>query len=248
MQITTFSIGQNTLVWWQTVLTVKQLCKKDIMFYKKIYTLCSSICKLFLKCVNLKHICRTFCCNKLMGKEEMMKRWMNCFRNTVILNFQISDSFLGNLSVKEFWNTHTHTTILRLCRFCPGQPGWAGTWRKIHPLTLIVVINHPYLLSPSTTNHDILCIQSTCLTVFFQVFFGLPLGLAPSISYSIHFFTQSLSSFRNTCPYHRNLFRCSIVITAKQWMNFENWSIFTEVVTKNHKGVFFLNKVCNLEG
>jgi len=34
-----------------------------------------------------------------------------------------------------------------------------------------------------------------------QVFFGLPLGLAPSTSYSIHFFIQSLSSFCITCPY-----------------------------------------------
>ena len=41
-----------------------------------------------------------------------------------------------------------------------------------------------------------------------QVFFGLPLGLAPSTSYSTHFFTQSLSSFRKTCPYHCNLFCC----------------------------------------
>ena len=46
---------------------------------------------------------------------------------------------------------HTHTTVLRLFGFCLGQPGWAGTRRNIHPLTLIVVINHPYLLSPSTT-------------------------------------------------------------------------------------------------
>jgi len=45
-----------------------------------------------------------------------------------------------------------------------------------------------------------------------QVFFGVPLGLAPSTSYAIHFFTQSLSSFRNTCPYHRNLFHCSTEI------------------------------------
>ena len=30
-----------------------------------------------------------------------------------------------------------------------------------------------------------------------------------SHTYSIHFFTQSLSSFHNTCPYHRNLFCCS---------------------------------------
>jgi len=33
-------------------------------------------------------------------------------------------------------------------------------------------------------------------TISLQVYFGLPLGLAPSTSYSIHFFTQSLSSFR----------------------------------------------------
>ena len=66
--------------------------------------------------------------------------------------------------------THTHTTVLRLCGICPAQPGWAGTRRNIHPLTLIVVINHPNLLSPSTTNHSILHIQSTCSTVFFHNF------------------------------------------------------------------------------
>jgi len=26
-------------------------------------------------------------------------------------------------------HTHTHTTVLRLCGICPGQPGWAGTHR-----------------------------------------------------------------------------------------------------------------------
>jgi len=51
-------------------------------------------------------------------------------------------------------------------------------------------------------------------TISLQVFFGLPLGLASSISYSIHFFTLSLSSFRKTCPYHRNLFRCSTEIMS----------------------------------
>jgi len=40
----------------------------------------------------------------------------------------------------------------------------------------------------------------------------MPLGLAPSTLYSIHFFTQSLSSFHNTCPCHRNLFCCSTEI------------------------------------
>ena len=66
--------------------------------------------------------------------------------------------------------------------------------------------------------HGILPVEFTCLTVFstisLQVFFGLLLGLAPFTSYSIHFFTQSLSSFRNTCPYHRNLFCCNTEIKS----------------------------------
>jgi len=51
-------------------------------------------------------------------------------------------------------------------------------------------------------------------TISVQVFFRLPLGLAHSTSYSIHFCTQSLSSFHNMCPYHRNLFRCSTEIMS----------------------------------
>ena len=39
-------------------------------------------------------------------------------------------------------------------------------------------------------------------------------ALKPSTSYSIHFFIQSVSSFHNTCPYHRNLFCCSIHIIS----------------------------------
>jgi len=70
----------------------------------------------------------------------------------------------------------------------------------------------PYLLPPSVMIHDILSVQFTCLTVLFHnrfpSFFGLHYGLAPSTSYSIHFFSQSLSSFHSTCPYHRNLFCC----------------------------------------
>jgi len=40
------------------------------------------------------------------------------------------------LIIYALHNTHTHThntTILRLCGICPGQPGWAGTRRNIHP-------------------------------------------------------------------------------------------------------------------
>jgi len=43
-------------------------------------------------------------------------------------------------------------------------------------------------------------------TISLQVFFGLPLGLALSTSYSIHFLTQSLSSFHSTFLYHHTCF------------------------------------------
>ena len=43
-------------------------------------------------------------------------------------------------------------------------------------------------------------------TTSVQVLFGL----GPSTSYSMHFFTQSSSSFRSTCPYQRSLFWCNI--------------------------------------
>jgi len=51
-------------------------------------------------------------------------------------------------------------------------------------------------------------------TTSLHVLFGLPLGLEPSTSYSVHFFTQSVSSFRNTCLCHHNLFCCSINIKS----------------------------------
>ena len=54
--------------------------------------------------------------------------------------------------------------------------------------------------------------QSFCTSL--HVLFGLPLGLKPSTSYTIHFFTQSASSFRNTCPYHLSLFCSSINIIS----------------------------------
>ena len=47
-------------------------------------------------------------------------------------------------------------------------------------------------------------------TTSFQVLFRLPLGLEPSTSYSMHFFTQSSSSFCSTYPYQCSLFCCNI--------------------------------------
>ena len=99
----------------------------------------------------------------------------------------------------------------------------AGLYASLH----LIPHNHtnispiiPYLLPPSIMIHDILPVQFTCLTVFFhnlpQVVFGLPLGVAHSTSYSIHFFIQSFSSFHSTCLYHHNLFCCSTEIMSSK--------------------------------
>jgi len=118
-----------------------------------------------------------------------------------------------NASHKRYSLSHTHN---RFTTLCSGLPGWASTRRNTHPPTIWSSSN-----LPSTTIHSILPVQITCLaifcTTFLHVLFGVPLGLEPSTSYSIHFFTQSVSSFRNTCPYQwyrRNLFCCSINIMS----------------------------------
>jgi len=81
---------------------------------------------------------------------------------------------------------------------------------KVIPKTLLVPFfsGHGVLRSLASSLFN-LCAQQSFSTISLQVFFGLPVGLVPSTSYSIHFFTQSLFSFRSTCQYHRNLFCCS---------------------------------------
>ena len=107
--------------------------------------------------------------------------------------------------------THTHTAVLRpFVWVYPGEPVPEETFIHSHPScssTILISFLHllrimaSSLLNPRTW-------QSLCTTSN-HVLFGLPLGLEPTTSNTIHFFTQSLSSFRNTCPYHRNLFCCS---------------------------------------
>jgi len=111
---------------------------------------------------------------------------------------------------------HTHTQpFYGSLDFVPDNPGelvQEETFTHSH-LSWSSVIPCP--LPPSITIHGWSSLFSLCAwqsfpTISVQVFFGLPLGLAPSTSYSIHFFTQSLSFFHSTCPYHHNLFWCSI--------------------------------------
>jgi len=81
------------------------------------------------------------------------------------------------------------------------------------------------LRSIASSTYNLRAWQSFCTTSL-QVLFGLPLGLAPSTSNSIHFFTPSLSSFCITCPYHHNLFCYG-----------------TEIMSSNPS--LFLNSTCN---
>ena len=92
-----------------------------------------------------------------------------------------------------------------------------------------------YQLLPSTTIHSILHVQIMCLAIFFHNLSPCPLWstswYGALTSYSIHFFTQSVSSFRNTCPYHCNLFCSSIKII----------SIIPSLSLTTWNSIFYLN-------
>jgi len=99
-------------------------------------------------------------------------------------------------------HTHTHTQ--------PFNGQWSGTTRvgryqKKHSPThthhdhRTSFINFLHLLRSIASSVFSLHAWQSSLTTSLQVLFGLPHGLAPSTSYSVHFFTQSSSSFRSTC-------------------------------------------------
>jgi len=114
----------------------------------------------------------------------------------------------------NYYNCYNHFTALGTVRDNPGEQ----VRSNIHAFTPIVVINHP--LSASSSFCDpwhppcSIYMPDSLSTISLQVFFGLLLGLAPSTSYSIYFFTQSLSSFHNTCPFYGSLFCCSTEIMS----------------------------------
>jgi len=114
------------------------------------------------------------------------------------------------------WTEMMHTYYYYYNRFmvlCPGLPGWTSI-RRNNPNSCIHSDHQPSFLRflhLLWTLFNLRVWQSFCTTSL-EVLFSLPLGLAPFTSYSIHFFTQRLSSFHNICPYHWNLFCCSTEI------------------------------------
>jgi len=117
--------------------------------------------------------------------------------STNLIYIELLQSFYGPLSwttrVSQYQKKHSHTH---------------------HPDHHPTFISFFHLLqSIASSLFSLRARQSVCTTSL-QVLFGLPLGLEPSTSYSIHFFTQSVSSFCNTCPYHLSLFCCSTKIIS----------------------------------
>jgi len=109
--------------------------------------------------------------------------------------------------------THTHNlftalwTLSGTTRMSRYQQKHSPTYTYCGHHTSLIYFLH-LLQSMASSLFNLHALQSFS-TISLQVLFGLPLGLAPSASYSIHFFTQSFSSFRSTCPYHCNLFCCT---------------------------------------
>ena len=125
-----------------------------------------------------------------------------------ILNVHISETiFLWNL---HGLCLHTHTTVLRpFVLVYPCEPIPEKTFIHSHPscssTILIIFLHLPRTMASSLLNPRT---WQSFLTTSNHVLFVLPLGLEPSTSYSMYVFSQSLSSFRNICPYHRNLCVC----------------------------------------
>jgi len=141
----------------------------------------------------------------------LMLWWL---RRTV-KNVSFSEKFVACNVSDNIVNTHTHTHNRFTALWNLSRTTRVSRYQKKHSPTQqsswssIISICFLHLLRSMASSLFNPCALQSFSTISLQVFFGLPLGLVPSTSYSIHFFTQSLSSFRSTWPYHRNLFCCS---------------------------------------
>jgi len=82
--------------------------------------------------------------------------------------YDFNRNYASSLHTQTQTHRYTHTTILQLSQFCPGQPRQAGpeeTFTYSHLLWSSII---PYLLPPSITIHGILSVQFMCLIVLFH--------------------------------------------------------------------------------
>ena len=141
---------------------------------------------------------------------EFAKNQTGCLRirwSTPVLCFLVA------LATHTHTHAHTHTQpfnglLSGTARVARYQKKHSPT--HTHPDHRTLFINFLHLQRSMASSLFSLCTWQSSRTTSIQVLFGLPLGLGPSTSYFMHFFTQSSSSFRSTCPYQRSLFCCNI--------------------------------------
>ena len=140
----------------------------------------------------------------------------------------ISFRYMMNVAV-DWWHDITlvtHTTVLTA--FGPGLPGYQKKHSPTHthPDHRTSFISFLHLLLSTASSVFSLPARQSSLTTYLHVLLGLPLGLGPSTSYFMHFFTQSSSSFCNTAfctQYSQNL------LTAY------NRTVWQQTVSKNQQ-------------
>jgi len=170
-------LGQTCYNWW--LVYAVQYCNHNLLPMLVIADIMGRLISRVLLLVCLFEVCALK--GKRFGQSTPVSRYIllhgrpSAWVDPGVKRSRSEDYHMYCCMVCMWYNTHT--TVLRLCGFCPGKPGWVGTRRNIHPLTLIMVINHSYLLPPSIVIHGILPVQSTCFTVFFH-------NLCPSFLWS----------------------------------------------------------------
>ena len=125
--------------------------------------------------------------------------------------------------------THTHTQLFngplsRTTQVGRYQKKHSPTHTHADHQTSFIKFLH-FLRSIASSLFN-LCAWQSFSTTSLQVLFSLPLGLGPSASCSIHFFTQSSSSFHNTCPSHHSLFCCNTIFFIYSFKKISLHSLF----------------------
>jgi len=146
----------------------------------------------------------------LVGRDQIPQTHQNvaatCAVSSPTLHCNTSTIYQLQQQQQSFYGPLSGTT--RVSRY---QKKHSLTNHPDHHAIFISFFNLPRSIASSLFK---LCAWQSFCTTSLHVLFGLPLGLERSTSYSIHFFTQSVSSFRNTCSYHCNLIGCSINIIS----------------------------------
>ena len=105
---------------------------------------------------------------------------------TIVLYYYCTHAHMHN-QFMALWILSGATQVSRYQKKCSPTHTYCG-----HQSSLSCFL---YLLPSMASSLFNLSTWQTFSKISLQVFFGLPLGLVPSTSYSIHFFIQSLSFF-----------------------------------------------------